>query len=199
METKEAGMKATLTILAVVLIALVGYAAVPHAGDASEKTTGAEPTADEQVAMYEEMCALSAAARAERQEEKSLYERLGGEEKIHEMVAEIVRLHTENEDLDYIMEGVDIDKLVDGVTVFFAAGTGGKATYDGPSLTESHEHMKLTNALFLSAGGDVVQGMKNTGMGEDEINEMMCIFMALRSQVVMSDEHDHSDHTGHGH
>jgi len=192
-------MKTTLTLLAVVLIALVGYAAAPHAGDASETSTGAEPTADEQVAALEEMCTASAEARTARQEEKSLYERLGGEEKIHEMVAEIVRLHQENEDLDYIMEGVDIDKLVDGVTVFFAAGTGGDAKYDGPSLTDSHEHMKLTNALFLSAGGDVVQGMKNTGMGEDEINEMMCIFMSLRSQVVLPDGHDHSEHKGHGH
>jgi len=192
-------MKTTLTLIAVVAIALAGFAAAPYAGDATEKTAGAEPTADEQVAMFEEMCAASAAARAERQEEKSLYERMGGEERIHEMVAEIVRLHQENEDLVHIMDGVDIDKLVDGVSVFFAAGTGGDAVYGGPSLMESHENMKLTNALFLSAGGDVVQGMKNMEMGEDEINEMMCIFIALRPQVVLSDEHDHSEHSGHGH
>ena len=122
-----------------------------------------------------------------------------GEEKIHAMVAEIVRLHLENEDLDYIMEGVDTDKLVDGVSVFFVAGTGGEAKYDGPDLMESHEHMKLTNALFLSAGQDVAQGMKNVGMGENEIHEMMCIFVSLRSQVVLPAGDEQSGHEGHGH
>ena len=65
------------------------------------------------------------------------------------------------------------------------SGTGGPAVYKGPALSESHAHMKLTNADFLAAGGDVIQGMKNLGYGENEIDEMVCIFVGLRAQVVL--------------
>lgn len=146
-----------------------------------------EMSPDEMVAALGAQCAESAEARAARHAEKSLFERLGGEKGIHAIISEVVRLHLVNEDIKHLLVGVDTEKLVHGVTMFLVSGTGGPAVYEGPTLTESHAHMKLTNADFLAAGRDVIQGMKNLDHGQNEIDEMLCAFVGLRDQVVLSE------------
>jgi hypothetical protein len=83
--------------------------------------------------------------------------------------------------------------------VFIIAGTGGPTEYNGPSLSDSHRHMKLTNADFMAAGSDIIKSMKNLGYGQNEIDDMVCTLVSLRDQVVLTEEADaktagHSDH-----
>jgi hemoglobin len=133
--------------------------------DDEEKTEKPAPTANEQVLGLEAMCAENSEAMGARQSEKSLFERLGGEEKIHAIVAELVRLHGENEQIKRVLEGVDQDHLVKMVTQFLVVGSGGGGEYTGRNMPDAHAHLKLSNADFLAAGGDVMQAMKNEGHG----------------------------------
>lgn len=149
--------------------------------------SAAEPSVAEQLGSLEEMCAKSAEARAARHADTPLYERLGGSEKIHELTREIVRLHLQNEDIKHLFVGRDTDLVAKRVAEFVITGIGGPEVYDGPALRTSHEHLGLTNADFLAAGGDVIQAMKNMGYQENEINEMVCILVSLRDQVVFTD------------
>jgi hypothetical protein len=55
-------------------------------------------------------------------------------------------------------------------------------------MPEAHEHLKLTNADFLSAGNDVVHAMKNKGVGEEEIQEVICMLVGLREAVVIEED-----------
>jgi hemoglobin len=188
-------MKKTITVAAVLLTAVIAVASVHTAPDpGSEKTdktateAKATPTADEQVASLERMCAENAKAMAARHAEKSFYERLGGEEKIHVLTRELVRLHLENDDVAYRLDGLDTDKVAHRVALFIISGTGGPAVYNGPELEATHAHMELTNADFMAAGGDVVQAMKNLGYGQNEIDEMVCALVSLRDQVVLPED-----------
>jgi len=131
------------------------------------------------------MCTQSADARMARQSESSLYERLGGYDKILEFCNEIVRLHRINPDFEVMFRHVDGDKLAHEVADFISAGTGGDATYSGRSLPASHSLLRLTDADFLSAGGDIMTAMKNKGHGQNEIDEMVCILVSLKDQVVL--------------
>ena len=168
--------------LIIYILALLAFASQAIAEES------AAPTISEQVLGLDAMCAENSAAMAARQSEESLYDRLGGEKKIQEIVAEIVRLHAENEALESVMEGIDQDRLVAGVTQFIVAGTGGPAEYTGRDMVAAHAHLKLTNADFLSAGGDVVQAMKNKGCGEEEIQEIVCTLVSLREYVVIDSD-----------
>ncbi len=47
--------------------------------------------------------------------------------------------------------------------------------------------MKLTNADFMTAGADVIQAMKNLEYGQNEIDEVVCALVGLRSQVVLDE------------
>ncbi len=116
--------------------------------------------------------------------EKSLYERLGGYDKILEMTTEVVRLHSINPTIIPMLKGVDHAGLAKHVADFVAAGTGGTAKYTGRDMPSSHAHLKLTDADFLSAGGDIVTAMTSLGYGQNEIDEFLCIMVSLKDQVV---------------
>jgi hemoglobin len=154
----------------------------------ADETKAVPPTVSEQVLSLEAMCAENAEAMATRQTEKSLYERLGGEEKIHAIVAEVVRLHGVNEPIKHLLDGIDQKHLIDMVTEFLVVGSGGPGEYTGRSMADSHDYMELTNADFLAAGSDVMQAMKNKECGEAEMQEVICALVSLRDQVVIESE-----------
>jgi hemoglobin len=145
----------------------------------------AAPTVAEQIAGMQAMCTETKEARARRHAENPLYNRLGGYDRILEFTTEVVRLHFENDALDRIMVDVDGEVLAKSVADFTAAGTGGSETYRGRSMPAAHEHLNLTDADFLAAGGDVVKAMQTMGYGEDEITEFVCILVSLKDQVVL--------------
>ena len=138
----------------------------------------------ERMSALEAMCESSAEARSGRHAESSLYERLGGYDSILAITTEVVRLHNVNDSIKRVMVDVDDEKLAKHVADFMSAGTGGDAKYTGRDLHSSHVDMHLTDADFLSAGGDIITAMKTLGHGQEEIDEVVCIFVSLKDQVI---------------
>lgn len=139
----------------------------------------------DQLDALQDMCSKTAKEREERQSNSSLYKRLGGYEKIIALTREIVRLHNQNESIQHYFSSIDSENLARHVADFMAAGTGGTVEYRGRSMVDAHRDMKLSDADFLSAGGDVIQAMENQGYKQEEIDEVVCILMSLKDQVVL--------------
>ena len=165
-------------ILTLFVMAMLSVA-VANANDA--------PTVAVQIGGMQAMCADTEQARAQRQADDPLYNRLGGYDRILEFTTEVVRLHNQNEEIRRVMVGVDSEALAKNVADFIAAGTGGPETYayTGRDMPTAHAHLHLTDADFLSAGGDIVTAMQTMGYGQDEINEFVCILVSLKDQVVL--------------
>jgi len=144
------------------------------------------PSPDQQVAEFEASCAASATARASRHAKTPLYQRLRGESGIHAITREVVRLHLQNPPIRHYFEKLDPDLVAKRVAEFMIGGTGGPQVYKGPDLTTSHRSMKLTNRDFVLAGGDVAQALKNLKYGPEEIDEVVCTLVSLRTQVVLA-------------
>lgn len=142
------------------------------------------PTVAEQMAGLQQMCADTTEARAQRQADQALYDRLGGYDRIHEFTREVVRLHQQNDAINAMFAYVDSEDLAKNVADFVASGTGGPQTYTGRSMPDVHAHLALTDADFLSAGGDIVTAMQSMGYGQNEIDEVVCILVSLKDQVV---------------
>jgi len=174
--------------MACLVVALVGCASPPAeptppaqpAAPAAEPT----PTPDEAVAGLEADCAAAAEAMQARQAASPLYDRLGGRDAIHAVVQDVVRRHLENDAIRHLFDGVDTVQLVERVTDFLSAATGGDVAYQGRDMATAHASLGLTNADFLAAGADVQAAMTDAGVGADEIQEVMCAFVSLRSEVV---------------
>jgi hemoglobin len=145
------------------------------------------PSTAEQMAALQKMCADTSEARTQRHSENALYNRLGGYERIHQLTREIVRLHNQNEDIQHLFVAVDSDSLAKHVADFVATGTGGPESYSGRAMPAAHAHLGLTDADFLAAGGDIVTAMQSLGHGQEEIDEIVCILVSLKDQVVLDD------------
>ena len=152
---------------------------------ASVATAVIPATTDDQIKSLTNMCSETASDRADRQASESLYDRLGGYDRILELTRDIVRRHEQNPVIKPMLENVDSENLARHVADFVAAGTGGTAEYTGRSMQASHAHLNLTDADFLSAGGDIVNSMQALGYGQNEIDEFMCIMLSLKDQVVL--------------
>jgi len=142
------------------------------------------PTVAEQIAGMQAMCADTIEARAQRQADETLYIRLGGADKINDFTTEVVRLHNQNPTIMPMLLHVNSEELATQVANFIIAGTGGPDIYTGRSLPASHDDLNLTDADFLSAGGDIVTAMQTMGYGENEITDFVCILVSLKDQVV---------------
>lgn len=139
---------------------------------------------DQQLRDLTAMCESSARARADRHAATSLHDRLGGYDRIHALTVEIVRLHAINPDIKHLVEFIDQDRLARHVADFMAAGTGGTAEYTGRTLPDAHRHLHLTDDDFMAAGADIVKAMHNLGHDQDVIDEVLCILLSLKDQVV---------------
>jgi hemoglobin len=183
---KEPALPPTLLLLSVIALAPSAPAGAQAPAPPPSRASGpaAAPSPEQQVAGLEASCAASAAERARRHAETPLFERLGGERGINALTREIVRLHLQNPPIRHYFEKVDPDVVAKRVAAFFISGSGGPHVYDGPDLATSHRAMKLTNADFVAAGGDVVQAMKNLKHGPEEIDEVVCTLVSLRPRVV---------------
>jgi len=171
-------MNTTMRTIRVAAAIFIGLASAGSAG------AGEAPTVDEQMAGLVQMCADSEAARVARQTAEPLYYRLGEYDGIVEITTEIVRLHNINPDFDRFMGDIDGEKLAKDVADFVSTGTGGPNVYTGRDMPSAHAHLDLTSADFLSAGNDVMLAMQNTGQGEAEIQEMVCILVSMKDLVI---------------
>ena len=140
------------------------------------------PTVAEQIGGMQAMCADTEQARAQRQADDALYNRLGGYDRILEFTTEVVRLHNQNDAIRHLFTRVDLEALAKHVADFFAAGTGGSASYTGRAMPAAHQHLHLTDADFVSAGGDIVTAMQSLDYGQEEIDEVVCILVSLKDE-----------------
>lgn len=139
----------------------------------------------EQVAGLQKMCTDSKAAITQRQVEKSLYDRLGKSDKIQVLAGKLLSAHTNNKKIGHMFKNVNKTSFVKNVTDFLVAGTGGKADYHGKDMAAAHKNLKVTNADFLSAGGDVKSVMNNMKYSENEIQEVICSLATFIPVVVV--------------
>lgn len=114
----------------------------------------------------------------------SLYERLGGREKIQAVVDDVVALHLDNQRIATRFRKTDIGKLKRQVGEFFCMGSGGPEAYTGRNLLEAHAGMNIDEAELIAAIDDVVAAMKRHGIGPAEQGEVVAILYSLKGDVL---------------
>jgi hemoglobin len=131
-----------------------------------------------QVAELKKMFADSAAARAQRQKEKPLYERLGGRPALEAVVTDIIELHFTEPLTKPLTQGVDKHKLIRLVTEFLCKNSGGSEAYTGRDMVAAHAHLNMTAVHFMAAGDQILRTLKKFNVPEPEIQEVMCLIIA---------------------
>jgi hemoglobin len=178
-----------LTFAAVfVLIGCSRSETEPAAQPAAEPVAdvAAEPTPEEQLAAAVGECEAAQAEFEARAAESSLYDRLGGREGIRPIFAELVEILSNDPDAAAMLEGVDLERMIEVSTDHLAVHSGGSETYGGRDITEVHEPMNINAEMVLGAGEAFGAAMEKTGVAPEVAQEVQCLMIGMRDQVMAS-------------
>lgn len=114
----------------------------------------------------------------------SLYERLGGEANLKRIVNDVLDKNAKNPLIGHHFQNVDIDKLKRLVFEFFSMGIGGPHQYTGRDMHSAHKGLKINERDFEIANEDTIQALKENGIKEAEIHEVVSILNSMKSDVV---------------
>ncbi len=142
-------------------------------------------SSQEQVAEVQKMCMDNGPAIKARQQEHSLYERLGKREGIHNFFTHLLPAHRANKKISHIFTYSDDKKVIENSTEFLSMGSGGPGQYKGSSMKDVHKHLHITSADFMEAGEDVKVTMRKLGYGENEVQEVICALASFVPDVVV--------------
>lgn len=155
-----------------------------HTNTDPARDPAALATARAQVAELKKMVVDTAAARAERQRAKPLFERLGGRDAIRAVITDVVELHFTEPLTAPLCVGVDKQKLIGHVVDWLSQATGGPAAYQGRDMVTAHAHLEMTDVHFMAAGEQILRCLHKYGVPEPEIQEVLCAIVAHHDDVI---------------
>ena len=114
----------------------------------------------------------------------SLYERLGGEEKIYAIAADIFDNHAINPTIKARYVNSDRAEVIQKVGEFFSAGVGGPNPYTGKDMLAAHTGMDINEAEYMAAIDDVLAALDKNGVGAREKEEVLAILYGLKGEIL---------------
>jgi hemoglobin len=135
---------------------------------------------------------------------RSLYDRLGGERGIRQIVDDYIPRVLADPRVNWQRRGVKsggflgmgkesqewddspaaVEQLKKHFVQFISLATGGPAYYDGKEMKAAHAGMKITNSEFDASVGDLKATLDALGVPITEQKELMAIIETTRPQVV---------------
>ena len=115
----------------------------------------------------------------------TLYERLGGVERITVLARDLVELHFTNPLLKTRFGQIKDRAMFErNVADFSCAGTGGRQSYIGKDVLSAHRHMNIDERELVSAIDDAMTAMTMNGYAQAEKNDILAILYSLKGDVV---------------
>ena len=127
---------------------------------------------------------------AAEEEEKSLYERLGGTYAISAAVDDLVdRLYVNgtlnaNPAVKAVHDRGEKAGFKFRVTAWLIEKAGGPMVYGGLPMDDAHAHLNITDREFDVVGTEVLTTLYKLNVPEREIEDLMALLESYRSQVV---------------
>jgi len=114
----------------------------------------------------------------------SLYDRLGGETKIRAIATDIFDNHAQNPTINARYVDSDRDRVIQVVTEFICAGTGGPQEYTGKDMLTTHRGMNISEREYLAVVDDIMDALETHGVGEREKQEVLMIAYSLKGEIL---------------
>lgn len=117
-------------------------------------------------------------------QDKSLYERLGGQAAIVAVVDEFVANVAADDRINSFFGGTDIDRLKTLLVEQICAGTGGGCTYTGRDMKTTHAGMGITDEHFNALVEDLVASLNKFNVPAQEQNDLLAILGPMKGDIV---------------
>ena len=116
--------------------------------------------------------------------EASLYERLGGEDGIRAIAGDIFDNHAGNDLVKARYVDSNRDEVIQKVTEFICAGTGGAQEYTGKNMLDTHRGMNINEQEYMAVTEDIMAALEKNGVGAREQQEVLMITYSLRGEIL---------------
>lgn len=116
--------------------------------------------------------------------ESSLYERLGGKEKILQIATTLFDTHAKNPTIRARYVNSDRDQLIRLVFEFLCSATGGTQEYTGRDMLTIHRGMNISEQEFMAVLDDILLTLQTHGVGQREQEELLLASYSLRGDIV---------------
>jgi hemoglobin len=133
--------------------------------------------------------AQDATAAAQQQtmmktEERSLYERLGGEAAVSAVVDDFVMRVAADTRINGKFARSNVERVKFHLKEQVCAATGGPCQYTGLSMGAAHKNMKVTEGEFNALVEDLVATLDKFNVPAQEKGELLSALGGLKSQIV---------------
>ena len=119
--------------------------------------------------------------------ERSLYERIGGREKVKAIVEDIWNNHAKNPIVKDRFAASDPAYVKKRVFEIFAAATGATdVEYKGMDMKTAHKGMNISEMEFNAVVDDVLAACEMHKVAQRERNEVLAILWSVRKDIVNS-------------
>ncbi|MDX2044356.1 MAG: group 1 truncated hemoglobin [Acidobacteriota bacterium] len=129
-------------------------------------------------------CLLTAVSISALAQEKSLYERLGGEKAISAVVDDFAGRVLADTRINKKFVDSDPTRLVNNLKTFMCMATGGGCKYEGLSMKASHKNMGVTGGEFGALVEDLVATLDKFKVPEKEKNELLGALGGMKGDIV---------------
>ena len=116
--------------------------------------------------------------------EASLYERLGGPDKIRQICTDIYDAHASNPKIKSRFVDSNRDEVIQKVWEFFCSGIGGPESYSGQDMKSAHRGMNIGADEFVEVCDDVMGALDKNNVGQKEKDEVLCILYSMKPDIV---------------
>jgi hemoglobin len=116
---------------------------------------------------------------------QSLYEKIGGEEAVAEVVDYFYEeLVLKDETVQHFFENTDIKKQKQHQTKFISFALGGPKQYTGKSMAKAHEGMNIQPEHFNAIATHLHDALAHYGVDESDIGQALEKVAALKDDII---------------
>jgi hemoglobin len=116
--------------------------------------------------------------------QRTVFERVGGFARVRLMVSDFYEKVLDSPVLLPYFEEVDMRRLIDHQTRFFAAVMGGPASFTDEQLARTHHRLRVTDAAFDEMVILFQETLEDHGLGDRDVGRLVAHIEALRPRVV---------------
>ncbi|MCI0336300.1 MAG: group 1 truncated hemoglobin [Acidobacteria bacterium] len=117
-------------------------------------------------------------------QDKSLFERLGGQSAISLVVEEFAGIVLKDDRINKKFAKSDANRLVSNLKAFVCKATGGPCAYNGRDMKIAHKAMGVTEGEFNALVEDLVKALDKYKVPEREKNELLGALGGMKAEIV---------------
>ncbi|WP_100657476.1 group I truncated hemoglobin [Alteromonas flava] len=127
------------------------------------------------------LCLLTVACASRS---SSVYEQLGGAEKVTEIVENFVVEIEQDPTILAYFEGANIDRFIEKLSEQICQRTGGPCEYTGDSMEKVHGGMNITEADFNRTVDLLINAMNKAQIPHPLQNEVLAVLAPTRKEML---------------